>query len=217
MRATPGRKRKRGRPRDPFLPAKRREGILDAASAILARDGYERTDVQQVADALGVGKGTIYRYFPTKRSLFLGCVDRLMRGLVNAVNGCAEGRRDPLDRIAASIETYLVFHDRHPEFIELQIQERAEFKDRRQPTYRSYRKDAIVPWRRVIRRLVAQGRIRRIPVDRILDVAGDVLYGTIFTNLFSGRRKPLRAQARDILDILFRGILVPKERARRCR
>ena len=52
-------------------------------------------------------------------------------------------------------------------------------------------------------------------VERILDVLADVLYGTMFTNYFSGRSRSPAEQARDILDIAFYGILSESERGSR--
>ena len=57
--------------------------------------------------------------------------------------------------------------------------------------------------------------MRDIPVERITNVVGDLLYGTIFTNYFAGPRQSPEAQAQDILDIVFGGILTDSERQRR--
>ena len=59
------------------------------------------------------------------------------------------------------------------------------------------------------------GRLRDVPIPRIDDVLSDLVYGTMFTNHFSGRHKPLEEQARDILDIVHNGILSESERRRR--
>jgi hypothetical protein len=45
-----------------------------------------------------------------------------------------------------------------------------------------------------------------------MDVLGDVLYGAILTNHFSGRQKAFEAQAQDVLDVFFNGILTEKGR-----
>ncbi|MCK4856712.1 MAG: TetR/AcrR family transcriptional regulator [candidate division Zixibacteria bacterium] len=59
------------------LPAnERKEMILDAALEIFSRHGYERSDVDAIARQAGIGKGTIYRHFPSKQKLFLALVDR---------------------------------------------------------------------------------------------------------------------------------------------
>jgi hypothetical protein len=111
------------------------------------------------------------------------------------------------------IELYLRFFAEHPEFVELFILERAEFKDRTQPRYFS-QVESEVRAQRLIAQLIEQGRLRDVPEQRIMTVMGDLLYGTIFTNLIAGRRRPYRDQAQDILDILFHGLLTPSEQRR---
>jgi AcrR family transcriptional regulator len=200
-------RRQRGRPKDPGLPARRREEILDAATEAFAENGYRCTDLQDVADLLGVGKGTLYRYFPTKQALFQAAVDRVMTEMRAAIDAAAGRIEDPLERVGVAIRAYLGYFDEHPEFVELLIQERAEFRDRKKPTYFVHREANIGRWQELYRRLIDEGRVRRIPVDRITDVVSDLLYGTMFTNYFAGRRKSLSEQADDILDILFHGLL----------
>jgi hypothetical protein len=67
----------------------------------------------------------------------------------------------------------------------------------------------------VFRRLIAAGRVRPIPVERITEVFSNLVYGTMFTNYFAGPSKSYEAQTRDILDIVFGGILSDSERTRR--
>jgi hypothetical protein len=118
---------------------------------------------------------------------------------------------DPLDQIANGVREFLQFFDEHPGFVELLIQERALFKDRKRPTFIEHRAMYVERWRQFYRDLMAKGRIREIPADRITDVLGNLLYGTIFTNYFSGATKSVEAQANDIIDVAFCGILAPLE------
>ena len=182
------------------------------AARIFAERGFPGTDVQEIADELGVGKGTVYRYFPTKRKLFLAAVDRAMRRLREQVDASAAETGDPLERIAHAVRAYLAYFDANPAFVELLIQERAEFKDRKKPTYFEHREVNESSWQEVLRELASEHRVRDVPAQRITDVVGDLLYGTIFTNHFAGRRRSFGEQAQDILDIVFHGILTDKER-----
>src|SRR5262245_2376801 len=204
-----------GRPVDPELWQRRREEILDAAAALFAERGYTETDTQILADKLQVGKGTLYRYFPSKRELFLATVDRVMRRLRACIDERIAGVDEPLERIARAVHAYLAFFAEHPDFVELLIQERAQFKDRKKPTYFEHRDLNVQRWRDLYRDLIRAGRIRDIPVDRITDVFGDAMYGTVIANYFAGQRKPSEEQGRDVLDIVFFGILSDKERAAR--
>jgi AcrR family transcriptional regulator len=201
-------KRRPGRPRDDSLPQRRRSEILEIAAHMFAKSGYAATDVQVIANRVGVGKGTVYRYFPTKELLFLATVDWSMRRLREAVDDAADRAESPLGRLAAGVRAYLEFFDRHPEVVELLIQERAQFRDRKQPTYFQHRDANLGPWRDLFRELIHSGILRDIPIDRITDVLSDLLYGTMFTTYFAGRKKTLASQCDDLLDIVFRGLLV---------
>ncbi len=202
--------RKPGRPRVPGLEGRRREEILAAATREFAQRGFPGTDLQLVADRLGVGKGTVYRYFDSKESLFLAAADRGMRLLKEESDREVLKAGDALDRIVRATRAYLRFFDRHPEFVELIVQERAEFKDRKRPTYFVHSDVNVKPWKKLLQQLIAEGQIRDIPVDRITDVFSGVLYGAIFKNYFESRRRSPESQAEDILDVVFRGILGPR-------
>lgn len=210
----PPTKRQPGRPKDEELQTRRRTEILEEATRVFAERGFAATDVQVVADGLGVGKGTVYRYFPSKEVLFLAAVDFAMTQLRVAVDEAAGKTESPLDRVAAGVKAYLAFFDKYPEVVELLIQERAHFRDREQPTYFQHRDANLGPWQKLFRELIADGVIRRIPVKRITNVISDLLYGTMFTNYLSGRKQSLAGQCDDLLDILFRGLLAsPAEAA----
>ena len=202
--------RKRGRPRIPGLEDRRREEILAVATHEFARRGFPGTDLQIVADRLGVGKGTVYRYFDSKEALFLAAADRGMRLLKETSDRESGKGKDSIDRIIRATHAYLRFFDTHPEFVELIVQERAEFMDRSRPTYFAHSDVNVKPWKRLLQDLIDEGHLRKIPVDRITDVFSGVLYGAIFTNYFESRRRSPERQAEDILDVIFRGILGPR-------
>jgi AcrR family transcriptional regulator len=194
--------------------AQREEQILETAVQMFAEHGYSGTDTQLLADKLQVGKGTIYRYFRSKRELFLAAADRVMRLMRQSVDARIEGIEEPFERIGVAIRAFLSFFAEHPEFVELLIQERAQFKDRKKPTYFVHRETNIKRWQALYRGLIDAGRLRDIPVERISEVISNLLYGTMFTNYFTGERPSVEAQARDILDIIFHGILSDSERLR---
>src|SRR5437868_14314436 len=105
------------RPVDETLRASRTQQILDAAARLFAQHGYADTDTQLLADELGVGKGTLYRYFPSKQALFLAAVDRFMVELCQQVDASMVDLADPLDQIAAAVRTYFTFFRNHPQFL----------------------------------------------------------------------------------------------------
>lgn len=207
-------KRRPGRPVDLTLVARREEEILAAATGMFARLGYPNTDLQVLADTLGVGKGTVYRYFPSKEELFLAAVDRAMRLLNHYIEAQTWEVSDPLERIKEAIRAFLAFFDGQPETVELLIQERAEFRDRQRPTYVFHREANIRPWHDLLRGLIKDGRIRDLPVTQITDVLSNLLYGTIFTEHFHRKNVNLQQRTEEIIDIALLGLLTEAERAR---
>ena len=59
------------------VEALRREQILDAAAQVFAQRGFRTASIQQVAEAAGIAKGTVYNYFDSKDDLLLALLDRL--------------------------------------------------------------------------------------------------------------------------------------------
>ena len=51
--------------------SERRQRILDAATALASRGGYEAVQMRDVADRADVALGTLYRYFPSKVHLLV--------------------------------------------------------------------------------------------------------------------------------------------------
>ncbi len=207
--------RKPGRPKNPALESRRREEILFTAAKLFAERGYADTDVQEIADAIGIGKGTIYRYFPAKQDLFLAAVDSGLADLSKEIDALFEREsRDPLDLVRDAVTAYLRFFHRRPEMAELFIQERAVFRDRHTPLYfaEKYKKnDRDVPF---IDALIRAGRFRKLASARTLEVICDLLYGTVLSNHLSRRTANPKQQAAAILDVVLHGMLSDAERRR---
>lgn len=56
------------------IPADRFPAVVAAAARVFITHGYQRTQVQDVADALGLAKGTLYGYAEGKAALFAAAV-----------------------------------------------------------------------------------------------------------------------------------------------
>src|SRR5262245_65803565 len=116
--------RKPGRPKDPELEARRKAQILDTAARVFATYGFANTQVQTIANHVGVGNGTVYRYFPTKEQLFLATVDRGLKELTAEMDRVLASTLEPLEVFVEAVRTYLGFFHRRPEMAELFVPER---------------------------------------------------------------------------------------------
>jgi len=194
----------------------RAKKILEVAATLFARCGYNDCEMDSLAAKLGVAKGTLYLYYRSKEELFLACVDSAMRQLQEAVMTAATKESDPFQQIRAAIRAYLHFFRKHPDYVELLIQERAIFRNRKQPTYFKHRDGARMYWRELYGGLIASGRVRAdLRVEQILDAIGNMVYGTMFTNHFLGNRAKDSQQHEQLLNVLLYGILSDTERSKK--
>lgn len=94
----PQAKRKRGRPKAAEATnAARRAEIVEAAFGVLSERSYDQASMADIAERAGLGNGTVYRYFSTKRELLDHVFDYAVQKAVDAL---------ALDELSAIPETY---------------------------------------------------------------------------------------------------------------
>ncbi len=76
-----------------------RDIILDAANRLLARYGYRKMTMDDLAQEVGIGKGTIYLHFRSKEEIVLSHVDRIVRRVVDRLNAIVQSDAAPAVKI----------------------------------------------------------------------------------------------------------------------
>lgn len=103
------------RARDPVAT---REAILEAARALLAKDGPEGISLSEVANLAGVNRGTAYQHFETREKLIAATADwvsdRMFRSVFGDPETIGERRVDEVD-IAETTDRLTIFAMDNPE------------------------------------------------------------------------------------------------------
>jgi AcrR family transcriptional regulator len=87
-----------------------RRALLDAAARLFAEQGYHETSVPDIVQAAGVGHGTFYEYFGSRREILLA----LTKPITDARERLPSLKSQRLgDRIRAEIFWYLSDHVEH--------------------------------------------------------------------------------------------------------
>jgi len=86
-----------------------RDLILDAVDVLLAKYGYGKMTMEDVARQVGIGKGTIYLHFPSKEELVLTHIDRIAETVVGKLRDQA-GSSGPADRRLRRMLVLRVLH-----------------------------------------------------------------------------------------------------------
>lgn len=70
---------------DPQIRQATRDRLLRVAASEFAQVGFEQANINTIAERAGLGKGTIYLYFPSKHDLFLALLQAIAQRQLLAV------------------------------------------------------------------------------------------------------------------------------------
>ncbi|MCR4402916.1 MAG: TetR/AcrR family transcriptional regulator [Firmicutes bacterium] len=87
--------------------AGKRDLILDAAQQVFSKKGFHQATVEEIADAAGVGKGTVYLYFPSKKEVLVALIEERLRDLTRELErrarSVAVGARSCTEKLRRAI------------------------------------------------------------------------------------------------------------------
>jgi AcrR family transcriptional regulator len=155
----PGRKTRQGN-----TPQRRRE-ILDAATTVFYEKGYEAASTRDIADAVGLLKGSLYYYIESKEDFLYEIIKAQHDGALAALDGVRETEGDALVRMAALIDTHVAFFTSHFVASVIYFREFRSLSTERQAEI-SAEGDAYLDF---VRELIRQGQ-REGTIDAQIDV-----------------------------------------------
>lgn len=103
------------------LPAsERKKQILESAITVFARATYHGATTKSISEEAGVTEALIYRYFGSKRTLFIEAIEHTSSRLVQGLEGILEDHRDePMRAIRECFEYYVHLLEKNEELAEM--------------------------------------------------------------------------------------------------
>ena len=184
----------------------KRDHVLRHAIEVFAGQGYRHADVQVIADNATVGKGTVYRYFGSKEELFWASTYRVLERLGRHLSDAVEGIDSPLAALRAAGMAYAEFFERNPSYLEIFVQNRAEFRGSIPPSHKEFHERMIHAFVEIVERGIAAGEIRPVNARRTIMSLGSVFYGTVMFGCYVKDEFSLSELAENTLDSFLRGI-----------
>ncbi len=197
------------------LVEKRHREILDAARHIFAEKGFRIATIDDIANFLSVGKGTIYRYFKDKKALFIAVFEDGMQQLMTTMYSHIEAVITPPDRIRCAIKTFFEFFDENRELVEIGMQMRSEFKDEHKRVFMSLYQDYIVRIQNNLRAGIAQGIFREMDVEKTAEAMSATTQGLLQSFYIrevngaaaSEKREKLSDRTSAVCELILQGLM----------
>jgi AcrR family transcriptional regulator len=91
-----------------------RDAALDGVAALVARHGLRGVTMSQVAEDAGIGRATLYKYFPDVDALITAWHERQVAVHLEQLVAARDHAGDVPERLAAVLQTYAGFaHEPH--------------------------------------------------------------------------------------------------------
>jgi len=109
--------------KDQDLIGRRHTQICDAALKLFSRKGFHRTTVREIAEACGLGIGTLYSYVKTKEDILYLVYRRILKTFEERMLEATQGIQDPRLQLKAALEETLKIYDECQDAVLLLYQE----------------------------------------------------------------------------------------------
>ena len=91
-----------------------RDAVLDASAAIVANRGLAAVTMSEIAERAGIGRATLYRYYPDVDTVLHAWHERQVGSHVRQLEEIRGRRGTPIDRLEAVLETFaFIAHAHH--------------------------------------------------------------------------------------------------------
>ncbi len=177
-----------------------RDATLDTTAALVAKHGLRSVTMSQIAEEIGIGRATLYKYFPDVEAILGAWHHRQVAAHLKHLTEVRDQAGSPRERLEAMLEAYaLISHEPRNSEISALVHRGEHFARAQQHLSRLIR-DTVVE-------AVAAGDIRD-------DVAPDELTTYCLHALAAASSLPSKAAIRRLVTITLAG-MTPQRQARR--
>jgi AcrR family transcriptional regulator len=180
----------------------RRREILDAARKIFARKGFADGIVDDIAAEAGIAKGTIYLYFPSKKSIYKSLLQNDMEALKGGMLGRMDAAPTLRRKIVEFVLARLEYAEANREFFRIMDTQPANLSYTRSQ-YRDWLQEPVQHLAAAIETAVKRGEVSRVPAEKTAWAVADLSRGTIVRRLLGPVDAPLAEDAAFIADLIW--------------
>lgn len=186
----------------------RQEEIIKAAVELAGEQGVDGVTTQDMATAVGVTQGAIFRHFPTKDMIWLGVIHWVRGRLMSVLDMAAGQGSDPLDSLERMFFAHLGFVDKVPAIPKLIFTDQLLKKN---PKIKELIRSILADYEAKVTGLISQAKAQNLVRSDLDEYAAAVMFTGIIQGLMLRVsiievRKSLIAEGKLVFPIFLRGI-----------
>jgi len=196
--------------RDAVAQISTKDAILDATDRLLARYGYKKMTIDDLAAEVGIGKGSVYLHFTSKQEIALSHIDRIIDRLKIRLSAIAARKISVEDRLRQMLLERVLFRF---DSVQHYTQSLNDLLAGLRPKLLERRKKYFDEEARIFADVVEEGKRAGVfAKTNSLETAHTLLQATNGLLPYSlstkelGERKELEAKAKRIANLLVRGL-----------
>ena len=190
-----------------------RERILDAAEELLARYGYRKMTIDNLASAAGLSKGAVYLHFESKEDIAIAQIDRVIGELLVELEKIARSSRPAADRLREMLLTRVLFRlERVRSYRDTLDQVVSAIRPRLLEARREHHRKEAALFTAVTRDGIRSHELRACGAKRVGEVFVLATNTLLPADLRSEEMDPVEVRARvdSIANLLIHGIVLPR-------
>lgn len=185
--------------------------IIEAAVRVFARMGFANTKMLNIAQAAGIGKGTIYEYFKSKDELFIAAFNAFVKEMDRLISRRVIRIEDPEQKMRAYFDGWTdLLETDFMEFAEICLdmwaegmrKERAGTSTLLNDMYREYRTLII----KILEDGIRQGRFKPINTTITASIIIGTLDGLLLQWVMDRNIYHMREAIKQLSDIIIDGL-----------
>lgn len=185
----------------------KRKKIFDAALQVFSEDGFHRATIDRIASVSGVGKGSVYRYFPSKEELLDQLLTESFAVIVDRVSRELSTDGDILSQVRTMIEFWVTYIGENPQVYRLIQSESMSQQSGGRNLFYDYLITHLPMLKERIVSLNKNGKLKTTGFYTVFYGVLGFIDGVVTKWFRSGMDYSLRDEVPIILEVLFNGFV----------
>jgi AcrR family transcriptional regulator len=188
-----------------------RGAILDATDRLLARNGYKKMTIDDLAAEVGIGKGSVYLHFSSKEEIALSHIDAIIERLKSRLDEIAHKKTSCESRLKEMLIERVIFRF---DSVQHYTQSLNDLLSKIRPGLLDRRKRYFEEEARIFAKLIKTGiedgsftKVNAADTAHSLLLATNSLLPYSLSTQELGERKEIEKRVSSLADLLLKGLI----------